>query len=104
MIDASSEPSSPFHPSHALNSTDVTVYPDPSSEQRQDSKKRKVMDGEGRINGTSPEHARYTEAVHSNKHIEKVHAVLKEECDALARLCVRPINVFFDRELSLCEG
>lgn len=88
MIDASSDTSSPFHMSHASTSTDLTIYPDPSGEQRQDSKKRKVADGESRINGASAEHARYTAAVHTNKHLESVYEIVKKECDELARLCV----------------
>ncbi|KAL5519251.1 hypothetical protein ACEPAH_934 [Sanghuangporus vaninii] len=87
MIDASSDPSSPFHMSHASTSTDVTVYPDPSAERRSDSKKRKINDGEGRTNGAHTDNARYAEAVHTNQHIEKVYAIMKKECDELARLC-----------------
>ena len=88
MIDASADPSSPFHLSHALTSTDVTVYPDPLKDHRQDSKKRKMSDGESGLIASTTENARYAEAVHANKHIEKVHSILKKECDELARFCV----------------
>ncbi|THH06343.1 hypothetical protein EW145_g4145 [Phellinidium pouzarii] len=88
LVDASSDPSDPFNIANASTSTDPTVYPDPSRDQRQESKKRKVIDGEGRT--TSPnttENARYAEHVHANKHIEGVHAQLKKECEELALLC-----------------
>ncbi|EJD03669.1 proteasome activator pa28, REG alpha/beta subunit [Fomitiporia mediterranea MF3/22] len=87
QIDSSSDPSSIFHLSHAATSTDATVYPGPSREQRPDSKKRKVADGASQNTVSTTENARYAESVHANKHIEKVHAHLKKECEELARLC-----------------
>ncbi|KAI5121145.1 hypothetical protein M0805_007143 [Coniferiporia weirii] len=87
LIDASSDPSSPFHLAHASSSTDPIVYPDPSREQRQESKKRKTADGDGMAIANATEGAHYTEHVHSNKHIEKVHACIKKECEELALLC-----------------
>lgn len=66
--------------------TDTTVYPSPSAEPRQESKKRKAADGLGIVNGT--ENARYSEHVYANKHIVETYKHLKAECEELARLCV----------------
>ncbi|KAH8119904.1 proteasome activator pa28, REG alpha/beta subunit [Phellopilus nigrolimitatus] len=87
LIDSSSDTSSPFNLAHASTSTDTTVYPDPSKGQRQDSKKRKVADGDAKASAKTTENAHYAELIHANKHIIKVHERIKNECEELARTC-----------------
>ena len=95
MIDESSQPSSIFHPSNSNQHTDATVYPEPNQEQqRKDSKKRKVQEGEnGIVSASVADNARYAELVHSNKHLEKVHNILKAEFEQLGILCVSVLYV-----------
>lgn len=90
MIDGSLDPSSPFNTSHIATSTDANVYAAPCRESNSDPKKRKLADQDGQAAGSVAGNARYTEAVLTNKQITKVHAILKKECEELARACVRP--------------
>ncbi|OSX66945.1 hypothetical protein POSPLADRAFT_1042239 [Postia placenta MAD-698-R-SB12] len=97
LIDASSDPSSPFNISHATSATDVTVYPPPgrAPSEEPDSKKRKRSADDG-VNGTSAagltssndaHHARFPNLILANKHLTTVHAAVKKECEQLAELC-----------------
>lgn len=97
LIDSTANPSSPFHISHASSSTDVTVYPPPSSalSEEPESKKRRLNEGSangasatGHNSANSVQQARFANLVLANKHIDKVHAEVKKECEQLAELCV----------------
>ncbi|KAI0931319.1 hypothetical protein AcW1_001257 [Taiwanofungus camphoratus] len=97
LIDASNAPSSPFHSSHAATTTDPTIYPPPGSSSEEPEGKKRKRTAEGSANGTSSlgltsgndlQHARYPNLVLANKHLVKVHADVKKECEHLAELCV----------------
>ncbi|EMD41836.1 hypothetical protein CERSUDRAFT_120763 [Gelatoporia subvermispora B] len=96
LIDSTIHPSSPFHPSHAANFTDTTVYPPPSylaDSEGSETKKRK-LDSDESVNGVTSgvsatndtRNARYPNLMHANKHIVKVHELMKRECEQLAEL------------------
>ena len=94
LIQDTALPSSMFHPSHAALSTDPTVYPPPSSAPEENEAKKRRRTAESSVNGTvvaenDMQHARYPNLVLSNKHMLKVHAEVKTECEELADLCVR---------------
>lgn len=91
MIVSTSSPSSPFHVSNLT--TDVTVYPSPAAAgDEPESKKRKLVDGvpNGKASHdlTSVSHtdegARFTNQMIGNPHVQKVHNILKKECEELA--------------------
>ncbi|EKM61400.1 uncharacterized protein PHACADRAFT_24602 [Phanerochaete carnosa HHB-10118-sp] len=91
MIVSTSSSSSPFHFSHLT--TDVTVYPSPTTTSDEpESKKRKLGDSapNGRMphDGAGTAHtdagARFTNQMVANQHIQKVHGILKKECEELA--------------------
>lgn len=89
LIDESSDPSSPFNVVHASSSTDTTVYPTTStSEQPKETKKRKAIDGVALPTSKSTENAQYDGTMYSNKHIDKMHEIIKKEAEELAQLCV----------------
>lgn len=89
MIDDSANPSSIFNSSHSFKHTDATVYPDPDQDQRKETKKRKVQEGEnGVVAGSVTENARYAEHVLANTHLVKVHDFLKAEYEQLGISCV----------------
>ncbi|KAI0066427.1 proteasome activator pa28 REG alpha/beta subunit [Artomyces pyxidatus] len=92
LIHSTSTASSPFHLSHAADSTDSTVYPppQPSSSDEPDKKKRKrEAESESvHTNGISnTQNARYPDLVLLNKHLVSVHQRVKRECEELAELC-----------------
>ncbi|TFY64281.1 hypothetical protein EVJ58_g2732 [Rhodofomes roseus] len=96
FIDSTNDPSSPFHMSHAAESTDTTVYPPPNSaEDGPDVKKRKLhsSDANGAVSTAGltilndTRHAVYPNLVAANQHLDKVHALVKKECEQLADLC-----------------
>lgn len=88
--------------SHATSHTDTTVHPPPTdflSSEEPDTKKRKLSDNG--VNGTSSVahtaanplgNARYTNSMHSNKHLPQVFAAVKNECQQLVDSIVR-LNV-----------
>ncbi|KAI0361005.1 proteasome activator pa28 REG alpha/beta subunit [Trametes cingulata] len=90
LIDSTSQPTSPFHLSHAPHSTDATVYPPPSASTEPEAKKRKLETG-GAPNGVSTSsdasHAKHPGKMLSNKHTIALHEHLKRECEELADLC-----------------
>ncbi|OCH96443.1 proteasome activator pa28, REG alpha/beta subunit [Obba rivulosa] len=93
LIDSANFPSSPFHPSHAANSTDPTVYPPPthSADSHGPETKKRKLDADESTNGvlTSGNDIRnacYPNLMHANKHIIKVHEIMKRECEQLAEL------------------
>jgi len=83
------DPSSPYHTSNALKSTDPTVYPtSDSSAEPSVSKKRKLEDGDSQpATSASPatsSNPKYTERVKANEHINtQVYGRLKSECEDL---------------------
>ncbi|GBE77412.1 proteasome activator pa28 REG alpha/beta subunit [Sparassis latifolia] len=92
LIDSTSEPSSPFHPSHATNFTDVTIYPPPAMEEHE--QKKRKLNPDANLNGPSSSgpsndvrHARYPNLVLANKHTINLHDILKKECEELAESC-----------------
>lgn len=85
MITSTDMPSSPFHLSNLT--TDATVYPPPAgATDEPESKKRKLADGalNGKTLHETDSGARYTNQMLSNKHVVKVHDILKKECEELA--------------------
>jgi len=94
LVDSTSNPDSPFHLSHALSSTDATVYPPPTSavvSDEPDSKKRK-RNGDGSTASSVPvpndlQHARYPNLLLANKHTSQVHEEVKKECSQLGEYC-----------------
>jgi len=90
LIVSASSPSSPFHFSNLV--TDVTVYPSPTVSDEPESKKRKLGDSapNGRTSHDSAgaSHtdagARFTNHIVANQHVQKVHDILKKECEELA--------------------
>ena len=98
LLDTTSSSSSPFHLSHAAETTEATVYPPPatSSSAGPDTKKRK-LNNEDVVNGGSAHtpsagndtrNALYPNLMLANPHITKVHGILKKECEQLADLVV----------------
>ena len=100
LIDETSNPSSPFHLSHASTTTDATVYPPPAAESAalgdlQPKKRRLTADGDSETGAITPttsandaKQARYPNLFLANTHIATVHEVVKRECEDLADLCV----------------
>jgi hypothetical protein len=89
LIESTSSPDSPFHLSHASKSTDVTVYPSPSSEEP--AAKRQKLSPEAAVarNGmNNTDYSGIPNLVLANKHVDTVHMVVKRECEQLADLCV----------------
>ncbi|KZT08546.1 proteasome activator pa28, REG alpha/beta subunit [Laetiporus sulphureus 93-53] len=97
LIDSTKSPSSPFHESHGVMSTDATVYPppDPRSSEGPETKKRKLeADDFENVSSTSAlthpndvYFARYPNLILANQHLVKVYDRLKKECEQLADLC-----------------
>ncbi|KAI0363745.1 proteasome activator pa28 REG alpha/beta subunit [Pilatotrama ljubarskyi] len=89
LIDSTSQPTSPFHLSHAPLSTDATVYPPPSTSAEPEAKKRKLESGGANGVSTSNDasHAKHPGKMLSNKHTMALHEHLKRECEELADLC-----------------
>ncbi|PIL31421.1 hypothetical protein GSI_06122 [Ganoderma sinense ZZ0214-1] len=89
LIESSYDPSSPFHLSHASQTTDTIVYPAPSPSTEPESKKRKLDSGDA-VNGivhTETKDAKNPSLMLANKHIMALHEQLKKECQTLAELC-----------------
>jgi len=97
-IDKINSPSSDYDLSKASSSTDVTVYPPPSSftetQTPSQSKRRKLSTGEPTpVNGAGSrppndtEYARYPNVVLANKHLRKIHLDMKKEYEELVQLC-----------------
>lgn len=93
IIESTSLPASPFHLSHAAESTDTHVYAPPSAgvTDEPESKKRKLA--EGVVNGDANHGvttnndlsgARYYNQMVANKHITNVHSIVKKQCEELA--------------------
>ncbi|KZT74934.1 proteasome activator pa28, REG alpha/beta subunit [Daedalea quercina L-15889] len=94
LIDSTNDESSPFHISHAATSTDPTVHPPPFVEEGPDVKKRKLHSSDtngvvttGLTLSNDVRHAVYPNLVTANQHIDKVHGIVKKECEQLADLC-----------------
>jgi hypothetical protein len=89
-IDSTASPDSIFHDSYAKDSTDTTVYPDPSHSS--ESKKRKLDDGiaDTPAQLSSVTHARLPSQMLANQHLVKVHEAIKTECEDLVQLIVKP--------------
>jgi len=83
FIDSTSSPSSEFHDSHSTSSTDARVYPDPTENVAPETKKRKRESDPA----NSVAHARYPDLVHTNELVQKVHEIVKKECNDLIQLC-----------------
>ncbi|KAE9400551.1 proteasome activator pa28, REG alpha/beta subunit [Gymnopus androsaceus JB14] len=92
ILESDSNFASPFHTSNSPT-TDVTVYPPPSTYTEIDlpSKKRKISPDA--TNGsenypTNPQndtqHARLPNLVLENKHVKHLHSIVKKECEELA--------------------
>ena len=100
LIDSTNDESSPFHISHAANSTNPTVHPPPTlAEEGPDVKKRKLHSNDtngvlttGLTLSNDVRHAVYPNLVTANQHIDKVHAIVKKECEQLADSCVSAIR------------
>ena len=96
LIDSTNDESSPFHISHAAYSTNPTVHPPPTlTEEGPDVKKRKLHSNDtngvlttGLTLSNDVRHAVYPSLVTANQHIDKVHAIVKKECEQLADSCV----------------
>ncbi|KAG2122069.1 proteasome activator pa28 REG alpha beta subunit [Suillus cothurnatus] len=82
---------SPYQISQAAASTDATIYPPPSSAEKNgpsSNKRKRNEDG-----SAAPAHlnetvnARYPELVHTNKIILKLHETVKSECAQLSDSC-----------------
>ncbi|GJE86187.1 proteasome activator pa28, REG alpha/beta subunit [Phanerochaete sordida] len=109
LITSTSESSSPFHVSNL--STDTTVYPSPATTSDEpESKKRKLTDGahNGRTSydGTGASHthegARFTNQMIANPHIQKVHNILKVECEELAD-CIDKVKLWINLSMPKIE-
>ncbi|KAJ7070814.1 proteasome activator pa28 REG alpha/beta subunit [Mycena amicta] len=85
LIQTTNDPSSPYHPSHAVSLTDPTVYPAPRPNgDSPNAKKRKMDDGISASSDT--QYARYPNIVHASAHLPQLHAILKRECEDLITL------------------
>ncbi|KAJ3786121.1 proteasome activator pa28 REG alpha/beta subunit [Lentinula aff. detonsa] len=83
---------SPFHEA-TLAKVDTTVYPPPSEYSETDSlsKKRKISDNACSPNETlfpqmaenDTQHARLSNIVLENKHVKRLHSIIKKECEEL---------------------
>ncbi|KAJ3750653.1 proteasome activator pa28 REG alpha/beta subunit [Lentinula detonsa] len=83
---------SPFHQA-TLAKVDTTVYPPPSEYSETDSlaKKRKISDDACSPNETlypqmaehDTQHARLSNIVLENKHVKRLHSIIKKECEEL---------------------
>lgn len=106
MIDAASSPTSPFHISHVNESTDITVYPPPASNDTSDepgTKKRKISTSNGAPVITDANNARYAEQVLSNKQLEKVQDLIKRECEQLVDCCDR-VKLWVNLNMPRCDA
>jgi proteasome activator subunit 3 (PA28 gamma) len=92
LIESTNADDSPYQISQAAASTDATIYPPPSSAEKNgpsSNKRKRNEDG-----SAAPAHlnetvnARYPELVHTNKIILKLHETVKSECAQLSDSCV----------------
>lgn len=91
LIESTSSPDSPFHLSHASKSTDVTIYPPPSTSSDKPAAKRQKLSPEAAVAANGVDNTYRPIIPHlvlANKHVDSVHMVVKKECEQLADLCV----------------
>ncbi|KAG1784180.1 proteasome activator pa28 REG alpha beta subunit [Suillus placidus] len=91
LIESTNTEDSPYQISQAATSTDITIYPPPSSTETNgpsSNKRKRNEDGNAApayLNETI--NARYPELVHANKLISKLHETVKLECAQLSDSC-----------------
>ncbi|KAM6498494.1 Proteasome activator pa28 [Amanita muscaria] len=86
LLETTSNPDSPFHPSHAPSFTDATVYTQPGTKSEEPTTKKRKINGDGDVDASTSNDTRFSRLpsrVRGNNHVVRVHETVKKECQQL---------------------
>jgi len=97
-VEETNDVASDLHISQASSSTDTTIYPAPAvvvNDERSPKKRKRTTSatdahsngGEARADANPSNYVVYSQLIHANAHVRKVHLELKKEFEELIDLC-----------------